>query len=286
MKRTNDTVSYARFLTNNAEDAREIGKVLSSSLSDVMLRRLKRDVLRSKTRVTTYHGDLTREENREYQYLYSQGVEKCNGVGGSSDVQVITLMMRLRQVCSSGSWKFETLGEHVATLPRGTKSLIFCTFRDEIKKVMETLCGSVDVLMEYHGGVPFKERQQMIEAFREQTYRSVVMVMQIDCGGTGLNLEDAQHVFIMSPTWSPCTERQAIGRADRATTRHTVNVHRYVTRKTIESYMCNRQLTKDNVTELLLMEKTNDIRGELVDSKGLLQSNWDDLCDIDTLFAM
>lgn len=286
-----DTVAYALFLTTNSRTSKELGQVLSSRMSEIMLRRLKRDVLRHanrNVRITTFHGDLTPEEQSRYDSLHSMGVWACNNKkeGEGADVHVVTLILELRKICSAASWKFDTVGDHIVSLPRGTKSLVFCTFRSEIERVMQTLDGSVDVLMEYHGGVSQTERQQMIETFRESTYRSVVMVVQIDCGGTGLNLEDAQHVYITSPTWSPCTERQAIGRADRATTKHTVNVHRLITKRTIESYMCNRQQTKDAVAETLLMQKMDDIRGRLIDSDGLLESSWDDLCDIQTLFAM
>jgi len=281
--RTKDCVGYANFLTNNRDDAREIAAYLSTHLSDIMLRRLKRDVWPSNTLVKTYHGTMTTEEQQEYSRLYSMGVDVCRK-NTTKKAQLITLMLRLRQLCSSALWKFEALRDHLESLPGGTKSLVFCTFREEIQRVVDTL-GDIGIVMQYHGHVPHDERAEMLATFREETYTSMVMVLQIHCGGTGLNLQDAQHVFIMSPTWSPSTERQAIGRADRATTRHLVKVHRFVTSHSMESYMIKRQHTKDAVAQSLLRERFEDITGHLINSNGMMETDWADVCDIETLFS-
>jgi len=276
-------MGYAKFLTNNRNDACDIGAYLATHLSDIMLRRLKCDVCPSNTLVQTYHGTMTMEEQREYTRLYDVGISACREKS-TEKTRLMTLMLRLRQVCSSASWKFEALRDHLESLPRGTKSLVFCTFREEIQRVVNAL-GDIDIVMQYHGQVPHDERAKMLTMFREETYKSMVMVLQIDCGGTGLNLQEAQHVFIMSPTWSPTTERQAIGRADRATTRHLVKVHRFITRHSMESYMVNRQQTKDRVAQSLLKEQFEDITGQLIDSNGMMETDWAELCNIETLFA-
>lgn len=282
-ERTRDSIAYAAFLTNNTPDYREIGKYLSSHMSEIMLRRLKTEVWSSRTNVLTYHGALEPAERRVYDRVYSAGVKACSE-DSNEEVCIVTLMLRLRQICSTASWKFEFLRQEIGSLPVGTKSLVFCSFRDEIDRVNEALEGCIDVVMQYHGSVPQAERLQVIETFRQPSHESMVIVMQVDCGGTGLNLQEAQHVFIMSPTWSPSVERQAIGRADRVTTNHTVRVHRLVTQSSIESFMYNRQHTKDCVTETLLSETPADIRGRLMSANGMLPAEWNDLCNITTFF--
>lgn len=42
-----------------------------------------------------------------------------------------------------------------------------------------------------------------------------VLILQIACGSTGLNLQCASRVYITSPHWNPCVELQAISRAYR-----------------------------------------------------------------------
>lgn len=283
--RTRDCRGYARFLTNNHDNADDIGKYVATHIHEIMLRRLKRDIWRPNTSVSTYHGCLHETEQRRYALLYQMGVDACEN-NTMEKAHIATLMIRLRQVCSAAAWKLEMMRSIIETLPLGTKSLVFCSFRDEIRRVKEALEGCVDVLMEYHGDVRSQEREAIVQTFREQTSRSMVIVIQIDCGGTGLNLQDAQHVFITSPTWAPSTERQAIGRADRATTRHVVKVHRFITSHSMESFMYNRQRTKDQVSQSLLEEDVEDICGQLLDANGLMPTAWNDLCDIETLFDM
>jgi SNF2 family DNA or RNA helicase len=41
------------------------------------------------------------------------------------------------------------------------------------------------------------------------------MLLQIKCGGTGINLQAASRVYLTSPNYNPCVDLQAIGRAHR-----------------------------------------------------------------------
>lgn len=281
VEKSSDIVAYTLFLTNNRHDARDVAKDVD--IHNIMLRRLKTDVSRPLIHVSTYTGCLSESETTRYHRYYDRGVSIV-AQEHSAD-HLITIMLRLRQVCGAASWKFQTLHDHVAGHPSGTKVLVFCSFRDEIELAKRAL-EQMDVVMEFHGGVPLKEREHIMTTFRQPSYQSMAIVIQIECGGTGLNMEAAQHVYIMSPTWSPHLERQAIGRAQRMTTRHMVHIHRLVTQNSIESFMYRRQQTKDDVSKNLLGETTDDICGSLFDAQGLTPTFWSELCDIDTLFEI
>ena len=54
-----------------------------------------------------------------------------------------------------------------------------------------------------------------------------VLMIQIKAGGVGLNLQQFNNVFILSPDWNPANEIQAIARAHRLGQTKKVNVYKY-----------------------------------------------------------
>ena len=83
------------------------------------------------------------------------------------------------------------------------------------------------------GSVPPMSRQDLVDKFSAEDGYSV-LVMQIDVGGTGLNIQAASVVIITEPQWKPTTESQAIGRAHRMGQIQRVNVHRLIADDTID----------------------------------------------------
>ena len=64
--------------------------------------------------------------------------------------------------------------------------------------------------------------------FREVlSYLPRVLLIQINAGGVGLNLQQFTEVFITSPNWNPSNEIQAIARAHRLGQTEPVTVHRF-----------------------------------------------------------
>ena len=55
-----------------------------------------------------------------------------------------------------------------------------------------------------------------------------VLLIQINAGGIGLNLQQFSQLFITSPNWNPSNEIQAIARAHRLGQDKIVNVHRFL----------------------------------------------------------
>mgnify|MGYP001177358571 CR=1 FL=1 len=54
-------------------------------------------------------------------------------------------------------------------------------------------------------------------------------MIQINTGGVGYNLQSANNVFIIEPTWNPALEHQSIGRAHRTGQKNEVNVIKLIT---------------------------------------------------------
>ena len=91
------------------------------------------------------------------------------------------------------------------------KTLVFCQFRGEMNYIQSQMKCPV---FRIDGSVPKEERDNQIEGFKKAP-SGAVFIMQIRCGGQGLNLQEATRVYITGPSWNPATELQAIGRAHR-----------------------------------------------------------------------
>ena len=108
------------------------------------------------------------------------------------------------------SKKMETLFEMIESHP-SEKSLVFCQFRGEMNYIQSQMKCPV---FRIDGSVPKEERVRQIEGFKK-IQGGAVFIIQIRCGGQGLNLQEATRVYITGPSWNPATELQAIGRSHR-----------------------------------------------------------------------
>ena len=66
----------------------------------------------------------------------------------------------------------------------------------------------------YHGKVPPRKRQPILERFKSDPSRHVIL-MSYGTGSVGLNLQFANYVFLFDRWWNPAVEDQAINRAHR-----------------------------------------------------------------------
>ena len=77
-----------------------------------------------------------------------------------------------------------------------------------------------------------REREAMVARF--QAGEVPVFLLVLKAGGTGLNLTRADHVVHVDRWWNPAVEEQATDRAYRIGQTKPVQVHRMVTRGTLE----------------------------------------------------
>jgi SNF2 family DNA or RNA helicase len=120
--------------------------------------------------------------------------------------------------------KMDALFEHVARHP-DEKAIIFCQYKGEMDYIQKSLTGQTTFRVD--GTVNKDERHRRIELFGTAPSNSV-LIIQIKCGGQGLNIQCATRVYIMSPSWNPSTELQAIGRCHRSGQTKEVYVKKFV----------------------------------------------------------
>uniref|UniRef100_UPI003218036A DEAD/DEAH box helicase n=1 Tax=uncultured Draconibacterium sp. TaxID=1573823 RepID=UPI003218036A len=90
------------------------------------------------------------------------------------------------------------------------------------------------------------KREDVIKEFQEDPENRIFLI-SLKAGGVGLNLTEADYVFIIDPWWNPAAENQAINRAHRIGQDKHVFVYRFITENSIEEKI---QKLKDRKSSL------------------------------------
>jgi SNF2 family DNA or RNA helicase len=77
-----------------------------------------------------------------------------------------------------------------------------------------------------------RKRAEVVDEFRQG--RAPVFLISLKAGGVGLNLTEADYVFVLDPWWNPAVEAQAIDRTHRIGQTRPVMVYRLVATDTVE----------------------------------------------------
>lgn len=86
-----------------------------------------------------------------------------------------------------------------------------------------------------------------------QTNDSIpVFLISLKAGGTGLNLTEADYVYLVDPWWNPAVENQAIDRAYRIGQHKNVMAVRLICPDTIEEKIMKLQAVKKDLVKDLI----------------------------------
>ncbi|MBG6190012.1 superfamily II DNA or RNA helicase [Arthrobacter sp. CAN_A212] len=122
---------------------------------------------------------------------------------------------------------FEQLEDVVA---EGHRALVFSQFTSFLKKAAERL-DAQGIAYSYLDGSTLR-RGDVINRFKDG--EAPVFLISLKAGGFGLNLTEADYVFLLDPWWNPATEAQAVDRTHRIGQTRNVMVYRMVASGTIE----------------------------------------------------
>ncbi|MCW2750580.1 MAG: box helicase, partial [Aeromicrobium sp.] len=132
---------------------------------------------------------------------------------------------------------FEQLDDVVA---EGHRALIFSQFTSYLAKVKRRL-DAAGISYVYLDGST-RNRAEVIAEFK--TGSAPVFLISLKAGGFGLNLTEADYVFLLDPWWNPASEEQAIDRTHRIGQDKNVMVYRLVATDTIEEKVLALQQRK------------------------------------------
>jgi SNF2 family DNA or RNA helicase len=182
---------------------------------------------------------------------------------------VLRLLTGLKQICNhpaqflkqaSGriagrSQKIDLLDELLATVLAEDGAVLVFTQYVAMARLLETHWESTGVPHQFlHGGTPVRERERMVARFQDASDpQSVpVFLLSLQAGGVGLNLTRADHVVHVDRWWNPAVEDQATDRAYRIGQTRPVQVHRLVTRGTLEERVAELLVRKRALADAVL----------------------------------
>lgn len=125
-------------------------------------------------------------------------------------------------------------------LAGGHRVLVFSQFTGYLKSIARALSEKGIGHLYLDGST--RNRAEVIEAFRAGA--APVFLISLKAGGFGLNLTEADHVFIMDPWWNPAAEQQAVDRIHRIGQEREVHVYRLVAEGTIEEKVMQLKASK------------------------------------------
>jgi SNF2 family DNA or RNA helicase len=260
-------------------------KELQKRIHPFLLRRTKKQVateLPEKTEMVVY-CEMDHEQQRVYdvyktelkEYLLSEP----DFSDGERSMHVLAGLTKLRQICNSPalitengvsygdqSAKIQELMEQIDDKKKHHKMLVFSQFVGMLKLVEKAL---------EERNIPYslltgqtKNRKEVVNAFQEnETIR--VFLISLKAGGMGLNLTQADYVYLLDPWWNPAVENQAIDRAYRIGQDKKVVAVRFITPNTIEEKILELQKRKQELvgdlvhTDISTLKQLN--RKELID---------------------
>ena len=79
-------------------------------------------------------------------------------------------------------------------------------------------------------------------------------LISLKAGGVGLNLTQADYVFIIDPWWNPAAESQAIARAHRIGQDKQVIAYRFITQNSIEEKILQLLEDKRRLAETFITD--------------------------------
>lgn len=222
-----------------------------------VLRRLKKDVLRElpgKEERIVYSAASGRQ-----QKLYTASALKLKEAlaggawSGNGKLEVLSQLMRLRQICcdpalcfedyTGESAKLETCVSLIASaFAAGHKILLFSQFASMLERIRERLLQEGISSHLLVGATPKEERSRMVQAFASDEVP--VFLISLKAGGTGLNLTAADIVIHYDPWWNVAAQNQATDRAYRIGQEKPVTVYKLILKDTIEENLLKLQNAK------------------------------------------
>jgi len=255
---------YALPIQSDANE--DVAKILKAKISPFLLRRLKGDVLKdlpAKQEQVIYvdmdegHKKFYNERRDYYKQLLEQQIN-ANGIDKSKFL-ILQAFNDLRQIASAPelkseemivSSKIESLFEMLDDIVLNNhKVLIFANFLGSLDLISQKAQSRGYEHLVMSGST--KNRQELVDSFQNDK-NIKLFLMTLKVGGVGLNLTEADYVFIFDPWWNRSAENQAVDRSHRMGQKNTVFAYRMITKGTIEEKILELQGKKQDMTDMII----------------------------------
>ena len=240
-----------------------------------ILRRTKEQVateLPSKTE-NLFYSEMCPEQADEYEKVKSEYRNELlksieEGTFAQAKLHVLQGLIKLRQIANhprlidenytGDSGKFDDVWQMLMNaLEGGHKVLVFSQFVRQLTIFRNELDGQ-NIPYAYLDGKT-KNREEEINKFQDDESLRVFLI-SIKAGGVGLNLTEADYVFILDPWWNPAVEQQAIDRTHRIGQTKKVIIYEFINKNSIEEKILLLQQQKIHVANSLITTEGNFIK--------------------------
>ncbi len=197
---------------------------------------------------------------KEKSKIRNQVLEQLEkGSASETPIMVLKALMQLRQIANHPklvgeknipSGKFEEITDKLDTIIAGKhKVLVFSSFVKHLNIIAE-YCTEKEYPYTILTGATVN-RAKVVDEFKSRKETQIFLI-SLKAGGVGLNLFEADYVFILDPWWNPAAEQQAINRAHRIGQKSTVFVYRFITKNTMEEKILHLQKHKKTLADAFI----------------------------------
>ena len=243
-------------------------KRLQQIIAPFILRRSKSEVAPELPPLTeeTIYCDMPEEQNTLYEQeknsLRNILLQHPQNMDKLHSFSILNGILRLRQLAchpqliypdfNGASGKAIQIIEIFDTLrSEGHKVLIFSSFVKHLEVLAEAFRERGWKYALLTGAT--NNRPSEIAHFTEQKDVQAFLI-SLKAGGVGLNLTQADYVFIIDPWWNPAAESQAIARAHRIGQDKQVIAYRFITQNSIEEKILYLQDEKRKLAETFVTD--------------------------------
>ncbi|HET8828703.1 MAG TPA: DEAD/DEAH box helicase, partial [Pelobium sp.] len=232
---------------------------LHQKVKPFILRRTKSEVdlqLPDKTEMVLY-CEMEAEQRRIYEAYEKEFREYISAITNEElrkdSMNVLKGLTRLRQICNSPkllkgdrlpgdqSIKIDTLISQIKEHSPNHKILVFSQFVGMLDLV-KTQLQQENIAFTYLTGQTQNRKAVVVDFQTDETVK--VFLVSLKAGGVGLNLTEADYVYLIDPWWNPAVENQAIDRAHRIGQTKNVVAIRLICSNTVEEKMLELQQRK------------------------------------------
>lgn len=253
----------------------EKARKLQALIKPFVLRRTKEQVATELPPKTEhlFYSKMSEEQSTVYEQVKSEYRNELlksleDGTFAQAQMQVLQGLIKLRQIANhpsmidaeyeGDSGKFEdvvhTLGN---VLDGGHKVLIFSQFVKQLQ-IYRNYMEDEKIAYTYLDGST-QNRGEIVRRFQEDE-KTKVFLISIKAGGVGLNLTEADYVFILDPWWNPAVEQQAIDRTHRIGQTKNVFIYKFITKDSVEEKILALQQRKLSVARSLITTEESFIK--------------------------
>jgi len=255
-----------------SKDARFIARDIAKPF---ILRRTKKQVLHDlpdKIEQTVYLNFSSEEKENYKKTLDRIRKEILENQDNKKYIKVLNNILNLRQLClwqntdeNFYSSKIDYLSDNLEQiLNEDTKGqvLIYSQFTRYLDLIEKRLNEKKWSFSRLDGSYSLKKREAQIKLFKEG--KNKVFLISLKAGGLGLNLTEANYIFLMDPWWNPAVESQAVDRAHRIGQEDVLTVFRPIIKDSVEEkVLALQQKKKELFDDLLNPEASTDFSGKI-----------------------